>query len=122
MYRKALIAMAFVALVGLVGAVYAAEAPGAGAAPREMTITGKVVAAPADAKYAATVDSERPARGGGEMQKVTYYVTSDEQGKKLAKDAGKTVEIKGTVERKDQERWLTVKEFKVVEAPKPAAK
>jgi hypothetical protein len=121
MFRKALIGMAVVALVGFVSAAFAAEAPGgAPGQPREMTITGKVTAAAADAKYAATVEGEREMRG--EMRKFTFQVTNDEQGKKLAKEAnGKTAEIKGTVERKETERWLTVKEFKIVEE-KPAAK
>jgi hypothetical protein len=82
----------------------------------EATIAGKVKAAPAASKlaYAATVEPERKA--GDKTAKVTYKVTNDVQGKKLAKDAdGKKAEIKGTVEVKDKDHWLTVKEFKVVE-------
>jgi hypothetical protein len=112
--RKTLIGLMVVALVGFVSAAFAADQP---QQPREITITGKVKAAPAEAKaaYAATVESER--KRGEEVQKVTFQVTNDEQGQKLAKEAdGKTAEITGTVERKGEEHWLTVKEFKIVEA------
>lgn len=119
--RKALIGLAVVALVAFLSAGFAAREEGG---PRATTMTGKVKAAPADAKYAATFETEREMTGGRRL--VTMYVTDDEQGKKLAKEAaGKTAEIKGviSIDEKAEGRpmWVTVQEFKIVEE-KPAAK
>jgi len=48
---------------------------------------------------------------------VVYKVSRNAVGEKLAKEAnGKTVEAKGTVATKDDAKWLTVKEYKLVEA------
>jgi ketosteroid isomerase-like protein len=59
----------------------------------------------------------------GDKDKVVYRVTSDDVGKKMAKEAdGKTVEAKGTIAEKKTdagtEKWITVKEYKIVEAAK----
>jgi len=118
--RKALIGLMVVALVGFVSAAFAAEGKDVGG-PRPTDVKGTVKAAPADAKHAATVETIREMTGG--PQKVTMYVTNDEQGKKLAKEAdGKTAEIKGviSIDEKAEGRpmWLTVKEFKIVEEKK----
>ena len=44
---------------------------------------------------------------------LAYYVVLDEKGKELGKTmAGKMVKVHGTVETKDNAKWLTVKEFK----------
>ncbi len=118
-WRRAMVGLIVVALAGFVSSAFAAQR--AAGQPREQTITGLVKAAPADAAYAATVETER--ERAGTARKVTFRVTNDAQGKKLAKEAdGKTAEIKGTVETKDRERWITVKEFKVVEAAPAAPK
>ncbi len=114
-FRRAMVGLMVVALAGFVSSAFAAQRA---AQPREQTVTGEVKAAEPNAAYAATVEFERERAGAA--RKVTLRVTNDEQGKKLAKEAnGKTAEIKGTVETKDRERWITVKEFKIVE-PKAA--
>jgi len=112
--RRMMAGLMVVTMVGVLGAAFAAEEQ----QPGERTITGKVKAAEAGAAYAATVEAQWTR--GDQTMKVTLQVTNDEQGKKLAQEAdGKTAEIKGTIERKGDERWLTVKEFKIVEE-KPA--
>jgi len=98
-------------LLGYVGTTLAAEAP------TEVTLTGTVKAITAEAgKVAPAAMLEVTEKGTGAVPVVvTYSVTNDEQGKKLAKDAnGKKAEIKGTVETKGEAMWLTVKEFKVL--------
>ncbi|HEY3324147.1 MAG TPA: hypothetical protein VGP72_27085 [Planctomycetota bacterium] len=72
-------------------------------------ITGIVTVAAADAKEAATVKV-------GKDGKVIYKITKDDNGKKVAAEAkGKKVEIKGKVEEKDGEKWITVTSCKIVE-------
>jgi len=99
-------------LVGYVGAALAAEAT------MEMTITGavKAIGQPVEKGPVAMVEVSEKGPGAVPVV-VTYSVTNDEQGKKLAKDAnGKKAEIKGTVVHKDHDSWITVKEFKILEA------
>jgi hypothetical protein len=100
-------------LVAFVGTALAAEA-----AAQVVTVTGtvKAVAAEPGTKAPAAMVEVTEKGPGPAPVVVTYKVTNDEQGKKLAKEAnGKKAEIKGTVETKGEESWLTVKEFKVLE-------
>jgi len=48
----------------------------------------------------------------GEEEDVTYYVTLDDNGRKLAKLDGKDVKVTGHVTVRDKARWLTVLSFK----------
>ena len=98
--------MLVTALVGLfaVSMVLTADEPAV------VTVKGVVTASAKDCKDGSSA-SMKDAAG------VVYKVTGDEVGKKLAKEAdGKTVEAKGTVATKDDAKWLTVKEYKLVEA------
>jgi len=117
--RKAFIGLAIVALVGFVSTGFGAEGRDTGG-PQATTVTGKVTAAPADAKYAATFDTEMEMAGG--KQPVTLQVIKNDQGQKLAKDAaGKTAKVKGIVTiptEKDAPRTIDVKEFTIVEEKK----
>jgi len=87
--------------IGLVGIAFARTASAG-----EQTITGIVRAAAPDAPEAATV----------RVGDVTYKVTKDDNGRKVAADAnGKKAEIKGNVEDKDGVKWITVLGAKLVE-------
>ncbi len=116
--RKLIVGAVVAMLVGFVGAALAAEKA---EAPKDVPLTGKVIAAPAGMKGAAAM-LEATITAGGKMTKQMYMVVDDENGKKLAKEAGKTVEVKGTVEDKDTGHWLTVKESKAAAEPAGPAK
>lgn len=65
----------------------------------------------------------------GKMLKRAYNVALDERGRELgAKMAGRQVEVRGMVQKKSGEKWLMVKEYRLVVkekgklAPKPAKK
>jgi hypothetical protein len=98
-------------LLGYVGVTLAAEMA------TEATVTGsvKAIGQPVEKGPVAVVEVQSKT-AAGLPEVITYRVVNDDQGKKLAKDAnGKQAEVKGTVTTKDGDRWLTVKEFKVIE-------
>ena len=119
--RKVIVGAVVAMMLGFVGAVWAAEHPAGAAkeaAPKEVTLTGKVIAAPQEEKGAAAM-LQADITAGGKVSKQMYMVVDDEQGKALAKEVGKTVEVKGMVEMKGTVRWLTVKESKPGMEPAP---
>ena len=108
MMRKMLV-VAFVACFALlvVSALTAEEA-------KVVTVKGTVAACAEKCPCPCKLTAE---------DKTVYRVAADDVGKKMAKEAdGKTVEAKGTVAEKKtdagSEKWITVKEYKVVEAAK----
>ena len=76
-------------------------------AAEKVTVTGTVAVSKDDA---GAVTAVKVTSGD-----VTYSVTLDENGKKLADLAGKKVEVTGTVEVKDEVKWITVENSKAVE-------
>jgi hypothetical protein len=56
--------------------------------------------------------------------KVVYHVTLDEKGKELSGLNGKEVEVRCVITEKDNQKWITVHEFRLVEKKKetPLAK
>jgi len=110
MLARALVCLLAVMLVGVCLAskvVVAAE-------KTEATIVGKVEAADNPGKNdpvgRVLVKVEHPA---GEFFEPVM-ITNDKMGQKLAKEAnGKTASVTGTVEVKDNSRWITVKEFAI---------
>ncbi|MGA1979726.1 MAG: hypothetical protein ABSG99_04060 [Sedimentisphaerales bacterium] len=47
-------------------------------------------------------------------RKTVYYVTLDEKGKELGGLNGKEVEVRCVITEKDNQKWITVHEFRLV--------
>ena len=78
-------------------------------AKQKVTLVGYVAACDEDCEYGcpATVIT---------AEDVLYRVTNDEKGRQLAREAdGCDAEVKGIVEEKDDDKWITVDSFKVLE-------
>jgi hypothetical protein len=50
--------------------------------------------------------------------KIVYYVTLDEKGKELSGLDGKEIQVKCMVTEKDNQKWIKVNEFRLVEKKK----
>jgi len=81
-----------------------------------VTITGKVTACAADCPKGCPCTVTVKQRVDDRVITTVYRVTNDDNGKKLAQEAdGKKAEVKGTVSIKEDEKWITVQEYKVIE-------
>lgn len=121
MLRRMIVGLA----VGLIGFMFTASVFAGGEAPKtekkEVKLTGTVKAAAKDSKLACPCTVTVKV----DDKDVVYNVRDDKGGlgKKLAQEAdGKQAEIVGFVHEKGDTKWLTVKEFKVLEEKKEGDK
>ena len=112
MIRKFVVVLG-VAAVFLAANVFAADAN----APKPKKLEGTVSVAK-DSNGVVTSIKLTTAR------KTVYYVTLDEKGKELSGLNSKEVEVRCVVTKKDDQKWIKVNEFRLVEKKKetPLAK
>lgn len=100
-------------LLGFVGNASAADANQHKATPKEKPATLKGVVSGVKDKDGNVTEVKLT------VGKEVYMITLDSKGKELGKLAGKTIKVTGTLEVKDNEKWLTVKVYSEAPATKP---
>ena len=98
-------AAAVSALLGFVGNASAADANQHKETPKEKQVTLKGVVSEVKDKDGNVTEVQLT------VGKEVYMITIDSKGKELGKMAGKTAKVTGTLEVKDNVKWLTVKTY-----------
>ena len=108
--------LTLLALGFLTGALFLSNQAFAQESPKEITMTGTVDAIAFDntgnvIQIALSVEKQV---NENDIEFVNYIIINDKKGKELFHMIGKTVQVTGKVSDKDGNKYITVKEYKVL--------